>query len=114
MGLPLKHKLTIGKHVLLYEESASEINFDNIKDLSKRLYKVTGLSYLPVGKGFGIIVMRHHQEARMASEFKTKNGAYKNGEGYRASILMLHTQFNALVEGEDFIITPLGDIKPIN
>lgn len=114
IGLPLKHKLTIGKHVLLYENSASEIDFGNIKDLAKRLYKITGLSYLPVGKGFGNIVMRHHQEARMSSEFKTKNGAYKNGEEYRPSILMLHTQFNALVEGEDFIITPLGDIKPIN
>ena len=112
-GLPLKHKLTIGKHVLLYENSASEIDYCDTKDLSKRLYKITGLSYLPVGKGFGIIVMRHHQEARMSSEIKTKNGAFKNGEEYRASILLLHTQFNALVEGEDFIITPLGEVKPI-
>ncbi len=113
-GLPLKHILTIGKHVLLYESSASEIDFKDIHDLSKRLYKITGLSYLPVGKGFGNIVMRHHQEARASSEIKIKNGAYKNNEEYRPSILMLHTQFHALVEGEDFIITPLGDIKPIH
>jgi len=113
-GLPLKHLLTIGKHVLLYESSASEIDFKDIHDLSKRLYKITGLSYLPVGKGFGNIVMRHHQEARASSEIKIKNGAYKNNEEYRPSILMLHTQFHALVEGEDFIITPLGDIKPIH
>ena len=109
-GYPLKHKLTVGKMVILYEASPEEIDFSNIEDLGKRLYKITGLSYLPVGNGYGSIIMRHHQEARMAKEIKTKNGTFKNGEEYRASIFMLHTQFNALVEGEDFEINALGDI----
>lgn len=109
-GYPLKHKLTVGKMVILYEASPEEIDFGNIEDLGKRLYKITGLSINPVGNGYGSIVMRHHQEARMAKELKQKNGAYKNGEEYRASIIMLHTQFHALVEGEDFEINALGEI----
>lgn len=100
--------------VILYESSPEEIDFGNIEDLGKRLYKVTGLSINPVGNGYGSIVMRHHQEARMAKEVKTKNGAYKNGEEYRASIIMLHTQFNAFVEGEDFEINALGEVKQIH
>ncbi len=112
-NLPLKHQLRIGQHVLLYENTSEEINFSDVNDLSKRLYYITGLSYLPVGKGFGNIVMRHHQEARMAKDIKTSNGVFKNSDSYRPSILQLHTQFKALVEGEDFVITALGDIKSI-
>lgn len=108
---PLRWKLKIGQHVILYEKHPSEIDFSDIKDVSKRLYVITGLSYLPVGTGYGNIVMRHHQEARMAKDLKVKNGAFKNGEEYRASILMLHTQFNALVEGVDFEINEIGEIR---
>lgn len=113
-GYTLKQCLVIGQHVLLYESNPEEIDFHNVLDMSKRLYKITGLSYLPVGSGYGNIVMRHHQEARAAKDIKTKNGAFKNGEEYRPSILMLHTQFNALVEGVDFIINCLGEIEPLN
>ena len=111
---PLKHKLKIGQHVLLYEDSASEIDFSDVKDLAKRLYTITGLSYLPVGKGFGTIFMRHHQEARKAKDIKTTNGAFKNSDSYRPSIIQLHTQFKALVEGEDFHLTSIGEIEPIS
>lgn len=110
-GYPLKTILRIGTHVLLYENSPEEINLGNMADVTKRLYKITGISNLPVGKGYGQIVMRHHQEARNAKNIKIKNGSFKNGEEYRASILMLHTQFNALVEGCDFVINTLGEIK---
>lgn len=109
-GLPLRHILRIGQHVLLYENTPSEIHTDDTRDMCRRLYVVTGLSYLPTGKGYGSIVMRHHQEARMAKDVKPKNGAYKCGEVRRPSILMLHTQFNALVEGEDFTLNVLGEI----
>ena len=47
----------------------------------------------------------------MAKEVKSKNGAFKNGESYRGSIVMLHTQFNAIVEGDDFEINALGEIQ---
>lgn len=109
-GYPLKHKLTVGKMVILYETTPEEIDFYNVADLGRRLYKITGLSINPVGNGYGSINMRHHQEARMAKEIKAKNGAYKNGEELRPCIIMLHTQFHALVEGEDFEINTLGEI----
>ena len=109
-GYPLKWKLKIGQHVILYETSADEINISDKSDIKKRLYVITGLSINPVGPGYGSIVMRHHQEARMAKDVKSKNGAYKNNEPYRGAIVMLHTQFNALVEGSDFEINTLGDI----
>lgn len=113
-NLPLLHILKIGQSVILYENTKEEINFLDSEDISKRLYKITGLSYLPVGTGYGNVVMRHHQEARQAKDLKTKNGAYKQGEEYRGSILMLHTQFHALIEGEDFEINSVGDIKLLN
>ena len=109
-GFPLKWNLKIGQHVILYETSPDEIVISDKADVSKRLYVITGLSYLPVGTGYGSIVMRHHQEARMAKDVKSKNGAFKIGESYRGSIVMLHTQFNALVEGLDFEINALGEI----
>ena len=109
-GYPLKHKLTVGKMVILYEASPEEIDFGNIEDLGKRLYKITGLSYLPVNAGYGTIVMRHHQEARMAKEIKISKGAFMKDGEYRPSIFLYHTQFHALVEGEDFEINALGEI----
>lgn len=111
-GLPLKHRLKIGQLVLLYENSPEEINFEDKADLVKRLYKITGLSYLNVGNSYGRIVMRYHQEARCDKDIKTTNGIYKNEQEYRPSILLYHTQFNALVEGEDFELNALGEIIP--
>lgn len=113
-GYPLKYKLKIGQHVILYENTPQEIDFNDMKDIGKRLYVITGLNINPTGNGYGAVTMRHHQEARMAKEIKTIKGIYKNGEIYRPSISMLHTQFNALVEGRDFRITPLGEIELIN
>ena len=110
-GYPLKYRLKIGQHVILYENSPQEIDLNDNADVCRRLYYITGLSYLPVSNGYGTIVIRHHQEARMAKDIKAKNGAYKTNEEHRSAIIMLHTQFNALVEGRDFIITPLGEIK---
>ena len=109
-GFPLRWKLRIGQHVILYETSPDEIAFANKSDVSKRLYVITGLSYLPVGTGYGSIVMRHHQEARMAKDVKVTQGPYKSNDSYRGSIFLYHTQFNALVEGYDFEINALGEI----
>lgn len=113
-GYPLRYKLRIGLHVLLYEKTPSEIDFQNPSDLTRRLYVVTGLSYLPIGKGYGTIVLRHHQEGRVSKDVKPKSGAYKNDEEYRGAVFMYHTQFRALVEGQDFMINVLGEIKLID
>jgi CRISPR-associated endonuclease Csn1 len=114
-NFPFKSLIKIGTLVLLYEKDQNEINFDNLKDINKRLYKVTGLSSMTVhGSNYGVINIRYHQEARQAKDLKSKNGTFVNGEDYRPSITILHTQFNALVEGFDFKINILGEIEPIN
>jgi len=114
-GLEMKSRLFIGTMVLLYEKSPDEINFYDMHDISKRLYKVTGLSSTNVsGYLYGVISLRHHEEARPSNDVRFKNGAYKNDEQLRPGITMLHTQINALVEGEDFTIDELGKIKLIN
>ena len=55
--------------------------------------------------------MKASKEARRATELKAKKGIYKSDEEYRPVIVMNHNQFNALIEGYDFDLTPLGEIK---
>ena len=113
-GYPLKYTLRIGLHVILYEKAPQEINFNDHTDICKRLYIVSGLSYQSGKYTYGTIVMRHHQEARMAKDIKITKGEYKMNGDYRSSIFLYHTQFKALVEGKDFHITPLGEITLIH
>ena len=113
-GYELKYTLKIGMQVLLWEKTPDEI-WELPKGLLKnRLYRVVGLASLPVGKtGYGLITLRYHQEAKQAKELKAKNGAFKADEEHRPLIAVLNTQFNALIEGVDFELTLLGEVKPI-
>ena len=112
-GLPLKCILRTGTMVLFYENSPEEFNECTKADLVKRLYKVTGMSSQLVQKKYtyGALALKYHQEAKPAGELKSKNGEWKIGEEYRPIITVLHTQFNALVEGYDFDLTITGEIK---
>ncbi len=111
-GYPLLFCLKIGTMVLLYESSSDEIWDLDPKNLAKRLYKVTGLSSMVVdSRNYGKIALVHHQEARPSSEVKLKNGKFVSGEDFRPGILMLHGQIKALVQGVDFEINELGEIK---
>ena len=111
IGLPIKHQLKIGSMVLLYEKNPEEVwDLDAIRIL-RRMYIITGLSSMIIQtNAYGIISLVHHQEARPSSEIKLKNGAFKASEEFRPGIKMLHTQFKALVAGEDFEINDLGEI----
>lgn len=110
-GFPLKYKLKVGLHVILYENTPEEIDFNNNVDVCKRLYVVSGLQFDTTGNGYVTVVVKHHQEARRTEELKANRGVYRMNAEYRAKISMRHTQFNALVEGADFILTPLGEVK---
>ncbi len=112
-GLTLKYILRTGTMVLFYENSPEELNECTKADLVKRLYKVQGMSSQLVQKKYtyGSLTLKHHQEAKPASELKAKNGEWKIDEEYRPIINVLHTQFNALVEGYDFELTVTGEIK---
>ncbi len=112
-GYELHYKLKIGTMVLLYENSPEEVWELDKKNLQKRLYKVTGMSSMVLqGKYyFGTIELVHHQDARPSSEIKKKNGEFLSNEEFRPGIKLLHTQFKALVQGVDFEINELGEIR---
>ena len=98
----------------MYEKSPQELYEATQTELSRRLYKVTGLSSMVVGNSsYGTISFLHHEEARPASDpaVKAKNGVWKINETLRPAIKMLHTQLNMLVEGFDFTLTTTGEIR---
>lgn len=112
-GYELRYKLKLGTMVLLYENGPEEVwELDKI-NMQKRLYKVTGLSSMVIqGKyEFGTIELVHHQNAKPSSEIKKVNGEFKSGEEFRPGIKMLHSQIRALVQGVDFEINDLGEIR---
>ena len=99
--------------VLFYENSPEELYECSRAELTKRLYKVTGMSSMLIQKkyNYGTITLKHHQEARPAGELKAKNGEWKIEEEYRPVIFLYHSQLNALVEGYDFELTVTGEIR---
>ena len=109
---PFVYSLKIGTSVLLYESSPEEIWESSMKEQARRMYKVSGMSTSTISNSvYARITFVHNEEARSSKDFKAKNGAYKQGEELRPSIIMLHTQLNALVQGYDFEINELGEIK---
>lgn len=110
-GLPLRHTLTPGKSVIFFDKSPSEVYNATPAEISRRLYKIQGLSFMQINNNrYGIITLRHHQNALPSTEFKFQNGRWVTGENIRDGIKLLHTQFNALVQGEDFTISSSGTI----
>ena len=111
-GYALQYKLKIGTMVLLYENNPEEVwELDRV-NLQKRFYKITGLSILFVsGNKYGRIYLVHHQDARPSSDIKCTNGAYRSADEFRAGMMLLHTQFKALVQGVDFEMNDIGEIR---
>lgn len=113
-GYPLKYELKIGRMVLLYENNPEEIWQCSKQEMQRRLYKVTGFSSFKGGDLlYGRVSLVHHQEARPSTEVKLKNGTYCVNEELRPGIVLLHTQFRALVEGQEFTLNELGEIQRI-
>lgn len=110
---PLKYILKVGTMVLFYEKSPKELYDATPEELTKRLYKVAGMSTQTIEQKYhyGILTLKYHQEAQPAGALKVKNGLWKIGEEYRSLIGINHNQFNALVEGYDFELTVTGEIK---
>lgn len=106
-GLKCRCLLRTGTHLILLQHDHEAINPQDTASLSKRLY------YIAILQTNGIIVLRHHQEARTASLIKPerKAGAYKETDGYRSEISLALSNFHALVEGYDFTINAIGEVK---
>lgn len=100
-GLNLYNTLKKGTMVLLYVDNPDEI-WENNGDWSRRLYKVTELWKA------GRIVVTKHTEARPSSEVPkvTKGFCIGDSKG-----LYSYSKFSALVQGYDFEINELGEIK---
>ena len=114
-GRSVRCILKIGTLVLFYQDSPSEIDLQNLPDTSRRLYEVTGLSLSTIKQGprvyyYGLITLKHHQEARKSTEIPSKKGEWKKEEEYRPSITLQHTQFRAMVQGYDFTMKEDGTI----
>ncbi len=115
--LQLRAILKIGTMVILWENSPDEVWDLSVSEINKRLYKIIGLSIQRIiglsGKvnEYATIVMRFNQEASQAIDLKTMDGKFEKNEVFKAQRKMNHNQFNALVEGVDFNLSVLGEIK---
>lgn len=88
--------------VLLYEKSPAEVWEDTNTGLNKRLYKVTGFWF------DGRLVVTKHTEARPSSEVPAESKNFIIGD---AKGRYSYSKLTALVEGYDFEINELGEIK---
>ena len=107
-GYPLKCILRTGTMVLFYEKSADELYDCTRAELSKRLYKVTGMA------GDGRITFTYHQEARDDKTVSAEcgHGASKVDTNKPVARLRLSVgNLNMYVEGHDFALTVTGEIK---
>lgn len=114
--LPLKAIIKTGTMVILWENSPDEVWDLSISEIDKRLYKIVGMSVNRIKSDvktfeFGNIVLRHNKEASSASQLKTQDGEFRSDENYIAQRKLSHNQFNALVQGVDFKMSVLGEIK---
>ena len=111
-GKPLRFVLKVGTMVLFYENNPEELSNCSEAELSKRLYKLTGMSSLTIRQKYkyGVVTLKHHQEARADSELKSSNGVWSNASSYRPKIDLYHTQLSFLVEGKDFVLNTSGKI----
>ena len=100
-GLNLYYTLKKGTMVLLYVDNPDEI-WENNGDWSRRLYKVTELWK------DGRIVVTKHTEARPSSEVPKVTKGFCMGD---SKGLYSYSKFSALVQGYDFEINELGEIK---
>ena len=64
-----------------------------------------------MSESYGMVTLTHAQEAR--DKLDIQKGAFKMGEVYRPKINLRQTQFQGLIEGVDFNINILGELKPI-
>ena len=118
--LPLKYVVKTGTMVLFYKNSPQELYECDVKELAKRLYKVTKLFK------DGRLAFVFHNEARndgqLREGYKLKHGieAPKSlTNGYSTidfvnpypKLLLSKDNFNMYVEGYDFYITSTGQIN---
>lgn len=105
---PLKYILRTGTMVLFYENSPEELYECSRAELSKRLYKVTGMA------ADGRIKFTYHQEARDDKSINAECGMGISSVDVHNPVARLRLTLGSLnmyVEGYDFELTVTGEIK---
>ncbi len=108
--LELKQVLHQNLYAILLQskESINDVNWDSPNELMRRLYEIKSFSE---SDGRANIFCLHNQCADNVSKLDLKIGEFKLGIPVVKYIRFRHTNFNALIEGVDFKLTPLGEIK---
>ena len=106
-GKRLKCLVRKGTHIIMLEKDEESISTAISKELFKRLYTITKL------EKDGRLTLRHNAEARPATDINKFLNAqpFMLKEDVRPLIHVSLSKFKFLVEGYDFMITPLGEIK---
>ena len=106
-GKRLKYLVRKGTQIIMLERDEESISTSISKELFKRLYTITKL------EKDGRLTLRHNAEARPATEINKFLNAepFMLKEDVRPLIHVSLSKFKFLVEGYDFTITPLGEIK---
>lgn len=106
-GKELKCLVRKGTQILMLEKDEEFVSSANPKELFKRLFTITKL------EKDGRLTLRHSAEARPATELKKFLNAepFMLKEDCRPLIHVSLSKFKFLVEGFDFTITSLGEIK---
>lgn len=109
-GKKLKYLVRKGTQIIMLEKDEESISTSIPKELFKRLYTITKL------EKDGRLTLRHNAEARPATDINKFLNAepFILNADFRPLIRVSLSKFNFLVEGFDFIITPLGEIKLIH
>ncbi|MCH5179352.1 MAG: CRISPR-associated protein Csn1 [Prevotellaceae bacterium] len=104
-GLPLAYKLFIGQMIILYDNKPEEVWEKGICEINKRLYKITRMSEKDTR-----MTLVHHNEARQSKELGSFI-AYKYDGELQPAHRVNFSNFKALVQGVDFEINDLGEIR---
>lgn len=106
-GLPLKWCVRKGTLLIMLEEGEESVSLTNEEEMSNRMFTITKMDKV------GRLTCRNSKEARTAGDLKSFVNAtpFKLQDGYRPILCMSPINFHFLVEGYDFTISPLGEIK---
>ena len=106
-GLPLKWCVRKGTQVIMLEDGEESVSLANEEEMSNRLFTITKMDKS------GLLTCRNCKEARPAGDLKgfLNSSPFKLRDGYRPILRMSPINFHFLVEGYDFTISPLGEIK---
>lgn len=106
-GKRLKYLVRKGTQIIMLERDEESISTANQGELYKRLFTIMAL------EKDGRLMLKHNAEARPATEIKkllTYN-PFMLKDDTRPILRVSLSKINFLVEGYDFEITPLGEIK---